>query len=265
MCMFNKRVWMDFQEVEWKLRARLQHAQSVRRESAVLEKLRTEKDNLRLLPRGSRRAGPVVQQQQQGVCGSRLFARRSVGGVEFASSELRQAVAPHEVPEQQQQWSRGGGAPQQQGCPALPSQPRRPAPWEHPEFTAAYDEWYREYSSWVAQQHLQQQRSSPTRGGWTSPSPPPPPPPPPLPQRHPHTAGVSRTGAGGIYDCGTNANYYQPETRPPPHASRDSVCVCARCGRKGHIAEDCLARKRFEGEMMCGQRGHTSRHCRLSH
>ena len=128
VCIFNERVRMDFQEVEWKLRARLQHAQSVRRERAVLEKLRTEKDNLRLLPRGSRRAGPVVQQQQQGVCGSRLFARRSVGGVEFASSELRQAVPPHEVPQQQQQWSRGGGAPQQQGCPALPSQPRRPAP-----------------------------------------------------------------------------------------------------------------------------------------
>ena len=76
---FNERVWMDFQEVEWKLRARLQHAQSVRRERAVLEKLRTEKDNSRLLPRGSRRAEPVVQQQQQqGVCGSRLFARRSI-------------------------------------------------------------------------------------------------------------------------------------------------------------------------------------------
>ena len=72
VCIFNERVWMDFQEVAWKLRARLQHAQSVRRERAVLEKLRTEKDNLRLLPRGSRRAGPVVQQQQQGVCGSRL-------------------------------------------------------------------------------------------------------------------------------------------------------------------------------------------------
>ena len=73
VCMFNERVWMDFREVEWKLRARLQHAQRKRaeRERAVLEKLRTEKDNLRLLPRGSRRAGPVVQQQQQGVCGSR--------------------------------------------------------------------------------------------------------------------------------------------------------------------------------------------------
>ena len=55
------------------------------RERAVLEKLTTEKDNLRLLPRGSRRAEPVVQQQQKGVCGSRFFARRSGG----ASGEFR--------------------------------------------------------------------------------------------------------------------------------------------------------------------------------
>ena len=104
-CIFNERVRMDFQEVEWKLRARLQHAQSVRRERAVLEKLRTEKDNLRLLASESRRAGPMVQQQQQGVCRSVVMAWS--GGMDVSSGGIRQ-VAPHAVSSLQQQHQRWG-------------------------------------------------------------------------------------------------------------------------------------------------------------
>lgn len=77
-------------------------------------------------------------------------------------------------------------------------------------------------------------------------------------------AGVAGHGVGGIYDCGTNANYRQPKTHRPPNAPKDWVCVCSRCGRTGHVAAHCVAKKRFEGDCdVCGQRGHTSRHCRL--
>lgn len=65
---------MGDQEEAWELRAKLRYAQCMERGGAVLEKLRMEKDNLRSLRHANMRAGPMVHQQQQGVCRKRSSA-----------------------------------------------------------------------------------------------------------------------------------------------------------------------------------------------
>ena len=129
---FTLKVWvmMDFPEQqEWNLerRVKLQHAQQlVARRRAVLEKLRMEKDNVRLLPSATGRTGLVVHQQQQGVCRSGIMAWS--GGMDVSSGGIRQ-IAPRAVSLQQQhqRWGRSRGAV------LLQSQPRRPAPLEYTE------------------------------------------------------------------------------------------------------------------------------------
>eukprot|EP00752_Nemacystus_decipiens_P015776 g14086.t1 len=66
---------------------------------------------------------------------------------------------------QQQQWSRGGGSPQQQqwsrGGGAPQQQQWRP-PWDPSDFMTAYRDWYTMYASWQKDwQQQQQQRSGP--------------------------------------------------------------------------------------------------------
>ncbi|CAN0328490.1 unnamed protein product, partial [Pylaiella littoralis] len=70
----------------------------------------------------------------------------------------------------------------------------------------------------------------------------------------------SQLGAGGIFDCGANAVYYQPDL--PKVYTAGMAYACGRCGRHGHNATYCAAPKRFEGHCWtCGEYGHTSRFC----
>ena len=84
------------------------------------------------------------------------------------------------------------------------------------------------------------------------------------PQQQP-SRGIPTIGAGGIYDCGSNAVYFQEDSPPPPSVPMCAVYRCGRCGKHGHKCEHCAAPRRFEGTCgACGQYGHIWRNCALS-
>ena len=88
-------------------------------------------------------------------------------------------------------------------------------------------------------------------------------------QSHPrpgHKAGEICPGVGGSFDCGRNAEYWQPDSPPPPGTPMGAVYHCARCGRLGHSAPFCTAPRRFEGTCgICKEHGHMARRCLLRH
>ena len=84
------------------------------------------------------------------------------------------------------------------------------------------------------------------------------------PQQQP-SRGIPTIAVGGIYDCGSNAVYFQEDSPPPPGAPMCAVYRCGRCGKHGHKSEHCAAPRRFEGTCgACGQYGHIWRNCVLS-
>ena len=104
------------------------------------------------------RGPPSSLQQQQWSRGGRAPQQQGYGPPRHMQGGY-DGGAP-----QQQQWSRNGGASRQQG--SWPSQqrqqPQQSPPWDS-VFAAAYAAWYRDYSSWRQQQQQspQQQRSRP--------------------------------------------------------------------------------------------------------
>ena len=76
------------------------------------------------------------------------------------------------------------------------------------------------------------------------------------PQQQP-SRGIPTVGVGGLYDCGSNAVYFQEDSPPPPGAPMCAVYRCGRCGKHGHKSEHCAAPRRFEDTCgACGQYGH---------
>ena len=83
-------------------------------------------------------------------------------------------------------------------------------------------------------------------------------------QRRPRSSGEVRWGRGGLYDCGSNAVYDQVDSPAPAGMPMGYVWVCARCGRRGHKSEHCMAPRAFDGHCdICGQKGHTAHMCCL--
>ena len=84
------------------------------------------------------------------------------------------------------------------------------------------------------------------------------------PQQQP-SREIPTIGVGGIYDCGSNAVYFQEDSPPPPGAPMCAVYRCGRCGKHGHKSEHCAEPRRFEGTCgACGQYGYIWRKCALS-
>ena len=65
------------------------------------------------------------------------------------------------------------------------------------------------------------------------------------PQQQP-SRGIPTIGVGRIYDCGSNAVYFQEDSPPPPGAPMCAVYCCGRCGKGGHKSELCAVSRRFK-------------------
>ncbi|CAB1096622.1 unnamed protein product [Ectocarpus sp. CCAP 1310/34] len=158
-----------------------------------------------------------------------------------------------------QHWSSGGGAVQPQQ-PQLqvqqyrqPQQPQRQMqqPYQQPRQEVHMQQSYQQ-----PQQQMRHQQTYQPQSQMQSHR---------QPQQQRQQQQPAMDGVGGIYDCGCNAVYHQPESPPPPGAPMGTVHRCGRCGRHGHHAIDCAAPRRFEGTSgACDQYGHMWRNCAKS-
>ncbi|CAB1098118.1 unnamed protein product [Ectocarpus sp. CCAP 1310/34] len=208
--------------------------------------------------RGSAALTPAVSVNPHALVVGRGFGHGGNGGSGGGGGQRRNG---NNCDGRGQHWSSGGGVVQQQQ-PQLqvqqyrqPQQPQRHMQQPNQQPQRQVQQSYPQPQQQMRQQQPYQQQSQmqPYRQSQQQ------------PQQQRQLQQPALNGVGGIYDCGSNAVYHQPESLPPPGAPMGTVHRCGRCGRNDHHAIDCAAPRRFEGTCgACGQYGHMWRNCAKS-